>query len=724
MRMRKEVAAIVLAVMIFVSAFFGLPLVSAAYTVDEHFMPPDSDDLEPMCAMKAGMNGSFYMPNVALYELKIEKLFVTENLIGDQTGGVSPYPSIAWYPDGKIDMKDISALARRFGINEGQNGWEPMADLIPDREIDMADISKAAANFGRSGAYTNSIFLLMFDTGDVLAPGSNGSVVIPQYATSFSIIGLPDHPVGAMVVFTGPVSAPIAYSTTFHLGVPNDGNNDVHYYIMTKFYVPSALSGHNFYFIANANEGVEDLKLNAYPKACWGSQVNISLGILGGGYHLLEFEYVDIWDHGWLNFTIETASGQPAWLSRFRIYVPDYSNNTYEYNVEAWTIFSMEDEYYLKGYADDFINSVHTDGLLWDGWMWNLSSTETIWAWGDGFLYPFGRKDRDYSCSLSFTYGEIWESGLLDFEIISWTNQPDRIGQPKFHALANAFPSYYGPDYHVFIENATVYGGSKWNGTMAVSDRFFECRVRMKSNLTSYINGMPTGGWRQEVEIGLGVGWAELVLPKANNDLGVTVNFTLINSTEITDGEIIPPEGLWVYSLCNYSIDAYSYAGLDIMGIEFAGAENVESIINPGWTAAADYIGNVVMFVSTVFDFPLGAAVGLTLKGTALLIALTKFEGGQSLPSYTPTISEPHYYRVNATSDLEIHDWGPELYPNSLASIVFFRLNPNVGYTCGLTKVILRGLLTVTGPMILGGHWETHPISAVEITIYVPWFTW
>lgn len=716
--------------MIFLSMLYSLPLVSAVYTVEEHYMPPELDDSEAICALKTRTDGYFYRPNLAIDLLKIEMLFDNQNIVGDQIGGTSPYSTITAYPDGEVDLRDVYFVSIKYGLVEGQSGWDYMADLVPDGTIDLKDYYTVCLNYGKSGTYITSLagVTVTFNTGQTISPDSDGFVTIPSGATSFTVKRY-GTPIGAMVIFYGPRELPIAYSTTFDFTVPaytgGDVGKEVWYYILARLYVPSELSGQNFYFVATADYRVQNVKMNGYSKTGSGSSVNSDLGKLGGGYHLLEFEFVDISGGGSLSFHVATATSQYAWLSRFRIYVPNYSDNRYEYNVEVWTTFSMEDEYYLKGYADDFINSLHTDGLLWDGWMWNLSSTETIYMWGDGFLYPFGRKNRDYNCSISFIFGEMWEGGLLDFQVISWTNQTDRIGAPKFYALANVFPGYkriYEIDNYGLVENATVYGGSKWNGTVAVSDRFFECRARMNSNVTAFDNGVPTGcGLKQELEIGLGVGWAELVLPKANNDLGITLNFTVINSTEIINGEIIPHCGLWLYELDDYSVDVYSYSGLDIMGAEFTGTENVESIINPGWTAAVDYIGNVIMFVSTILGSPEGVAVGLTLKGTALLVASTKFIEGQSLPSYTTTISEFHHYRVNATRGLEIYD---EELPYSLAGTAFFKLNPNIGYTCGLTKITLRGLLTVTGPMILGGHWETYPIGSVEITICVPWFIW
>jgi len=95
----------------------------------------------PVCALKTRTDGYFYVPNIASGLLKIEMLFDNQNLTGDQNGGASPYTSITNYPDGKVNGKDITLIASLFGIGEGMNKWNYMADVVPDREIDGRDIT-------------------------------------------------------------------------------------------------------------------------------------------------------------------------------------------------------------------------------------------------------------------------------------------------------------------------------------------------------------------------------------------------------------------------------------------------------------------------------------------------------------------------------------------------------------------------------------------------------
>jgi hypothetical protein len=114
------------------------------------------------CAMKtcyqtrpSGVDGYFYVPNATTNFLRVEKLFNDPFIVGDQTHGASPYPEIANYPDSSVDKCDIRFVAKLFGKNEGNPGWDYMADIVPDKSIDMKDIRTAAKNFGNVSQYFN-----------------------------------------------------------------------------------------------------------------------------------------------------------------------------------------------------------------------------------------------------------------------------------------------------------------------------------------------------------------------------------------------------------------------------------------------------------------------------------------------------------------------------------------------------------------------------------------
>jgi parallel beta-helix repeat protein len=55
--------------------------------------------------------------------------------------------------DGKVDMKDIGAVARAFGEFPGRPRWNPAYDINGDNKIDMRDIATVARNFGWTPTY-------------------------------------------------------------------------------------------------------------------------------------------------------------------------------------------------------------------------------------------------------------------------------------------------------------------------------------------------------------------------------------------------------------------------------------------------------------------------------------------------------------------------------------------------------------------------------------------
>jgi parallel beta-helix repeat protein len=52
--------------------------------------------------------------------------------------------------DGKVDMKDIGYLARRFAIGPADPLWNPNADINDDLKIDMKDIGTACRHYGET----------------------------------------------------------------------------------------------------------------------------------------------------------------------------------------------------------------------------------------------------------------------------------------------------------------------------------------------------------------------------------------------------------------------------------------------------------------------------------------------------------------------------------------------------------------------------------------------
>jgi hypothetical protein len=67
---------------------------------------------------------------------------ITISKVGDITG-------LSGSPDGAIDMRDVSLVARCFQFQLGIGPWEPNADVNNDGKIDMKDIGLVASSFGQ-----------------------------------------------------------------------------------------------------------------------------------------------------------------------------------------------------------------------------------------------------------------------------------------------------------------------------------------------------------------------------------------------------------------------------------------------------------------------------------------------------------------------------------------------------------------------------------------------
>jgi len=54
------------------------------------------------------------------------------------------------FPDRKVDMRDVSAVAKLFGISYPDPRYKPNCDVVYDLKIDMKDISVIAKEFGKT----------------------------------------------------------------------------------------------------------------------------------------------------------------------------------------------------------------------------------------------------------------------------------------------------------------------------------------------------------------------------------------------------------------------------------------------------------------------------------------------------------------------------------------------------------------------------------------------
>jgi hypothetical protein len=187
--------------------------------------------IDPLAALKASPNGYLYVPNASKIDptnhttisyLKIEKwcnmsdtscqttgnppktLCGCARMVGDRTGGTSPYATITEWPDTKVRVDDSLLEATCYGKNEGQLNFSYMADVNLDRKCRVDDVLAVAQSFGQSGgSYSTDltdIMVIFNNKGGFSLPDANGYVQIPSGAVSFTVYN-GSKPVMALVTF-------------------------------------------------------------------------------------------------------------------------------------------------------------------------------------------------------------------------------------------------------------------------------------------------------------------------------------------------------------------------------------------------------------------------------------------------------------------------------------------------------------------------------------------
>lgn len=724
--MKREIVSIAIMLMLFVSMFLSLPLVSAAYTVENPFMPPDPDDCEPLCAMKTRgpgyYTGYFYIPHLLTDLLKVELLFDNPDLMGDQTGGTSPYGSSIAYPDGVVDMFDVVFETSRYRAREGDVNWDYMADItIAFMEIDICDVCSVTTNYGKSGTYITDLegVTILFDTGEEITP-DNGFVTIPQDATSFTV-KQNGNPIGAMVSFWGPATPPIAYSTTFEFTVPEDGDNEVWYYVLAKLYVPEELFGDDFTFVADyVDDWVINVKIDRQLKYEGSTSdppcqpLNVTLNNLNQGYHLLEFVFAEEWVGGKIHFCVTTADGDYAWLTRFRVYVPNYSDTPYEYTVRTTTYFPG-DTFFLGGYADDFVDDVYVDvGKIWDDWQWDMGSYGTMYAWADGFMYPLGW--RYDSHLITFTFGETIASGLLDFQYVSWTHQQEKMGEPRFYCKAENPVVLFEP---LRIDCNEIYGGSKWDAEAGTSCRSISTTYEMTVYLPP--DAQDPNGHSATTRFTISLLYLDYESPKGTiTDFGITFNMTHLGRTNTTQSPL--DVGFEIPSSGDFGIHVYApEQALIIRHLEYSEGR---SFVDDNFVVnLASDVGYVIFagLVSGTMEF--GAAALALIAGGRTLATMAKYTNGQQLPQSGEIGSDPSYRRLWTNGYSFIPEWEPPPHiakRGSRSDILFLQTKSTNGMHCGAMKIVVVCKLWFT-------DWGMYPIGVsytvkTTTTFIVPYF--
>jgi len=542
--------------------------------------------------------------------------------------------------DGIVDIFDAAIVSAAMGSTWGDPNWDPRADLNADGVVDLFDAVIVSRNAGHEE------------------------------------------------------DSPVAYSTTFDLTVPSDGDYEVWYYVLARVYVPQELSGQGFYlFPDEVNDWIRNVKLDSQLKYSGGHPecqppANVSLGVLGGGYHLLELEFGEQWVGGRLQFHVATASGQSARLARFRIYVPNYSDNTYNYTVTVLSWFPG-DRFYLKGFADDCIEDVWLDvGHLWRDWEWDNGEYGAFYGWGDGFLYPLGRLGPQ-SHVITFTFRNK-QAGLLDFRYVSLSNEPDLIGNPIFRA-ENIIGGFWYQSFRA---------GSSWSDSPGISNRNIAMHHYIRP-LETNLEGVFC--------LDAGVCMAPLVSSEFI-DFGIMLKLHLISNPEM-DGVVFRHIKIDIYT------DGRSLTLIPGNILEYANPEdpNNNSPISEDNKILLDMIIEAAAALAAIKLGPIGAIAGAVIGGALEDIIFSYAEQEEVIPKHV----EAGGNSTHATIDCDPYDIAvfSDIFggPDTDSDLTFVRLMKNEGLRCGLVKVVISGELV---PWTVLGE---HPIP-YQGTIFIPWF--
>ncbi len=432
-------------------------------------------------------------------------------------------------------------------------------------------------------------------------------------------------------------------------------------------------------------------------------------------------------------------------MDRFRIYVPNYSDAEVNYTVKTTMNFINYDLYYLKGYADDYIDNLEVDSTQWYEWQWS-GQQETIYAWKDGFLYPVFNSKESGVFHIEFIFGNINGAGLLDFQFLSWEHEKVKIGKPRFYMTASLTPQ--DTPVKAVLQEVWIYGGSSWCDVNGVETGdptnygFVNQKVKIIANGTiekhnEYEEWFGLE-YPQEVNLGLSVGFLKLD-PRENDyvDIGIFFNLTSGNlyKSYYEGNETADP---WEYPdnpvlFEPKTIEIWTPPAVAIETPALVYNETSEvSFISPQFKVVAPFASTATTgllwysfqtIVGGIFAGPFGVVTAAA--GGFGVYQLFNFIGDQQIvKSYEDqgnlTYRKLHSDWFKVGGDIDIG-----LVPNNGTEALFIRLKSVQRYHCGSIKIKIKGTLGISYLVWLldqgFGTYGYLPIE-VETTFILPIF--
>lgn len=280
--------------------------------------------------------------------------------------------------------------------------------------------------------------------------------------------------------------------------------------------------------------------------------------------------------------------------------------------------------------------------------------------------------------------------GFWIFSTFSKTQQPDKIGPPKFWTKVSATAA----SSYLEIYEASAWTGSKWLSEPGTSMRVITTTVQVLVNTTDTNAFYP---FSQEAQISVTLYHLSTIYPTYSyQDIGVVVNLTY---TDFVEGSLYYGMPIWFYP---YNVEVKLGEQDSMLYMPYPSLvfynQSQTSFISTEWRIALNVASKALGMLMT---YVLGGGIGGAIAGTATgsyarytidqYISLTT---GQVLNWTQEYLGPPtcRNFTMNAFKTTE--DQVP-LSPvvRSVCSAFVFHVLPTASKNCGLISINLKGYL-------------------------------
>jgi len=305
---------------------------------------------------------------------------------------------------------------------------------------------------------------------------------------------------------------------------------------------------------------------------------------------------------------------------------------------------------------------------LYQDWQW-ASYWTALYGWGDGFNVPCGYLDPPAWRDVELAYG-VMSGGMLDFQLLSFTGQPERIanGTPEFWASVMALP-----EFSQKLLDKKLHAGSKWYSDPGLSER--KIIVSQELYLAKYAYDGGPLLWDAKVRFEVGIAWLDWVID-SDTSFGIMVKMTYLGGVE-------KPIDSVRLNLINMNVKVPTSA-VKVLGWEFQDIQGGKSIVNHDFKIATSMSIAAALALATTFVMPVGALVGMAATVPMVNGIFDYVRDTQETPFNWWSNDDP-------TASAYIETTGPINSGQSVTEVGFVRVKPVAGTHCGFIEVYVDG---------------------------------